>query len=90
MDFSIGFGGLSLRVSGHSVRHRSPLLLANSLAAFHNHFQTVKQNAERMPVIYCRQPVRIGFALDALDALDILVPNLHPRHLRRLLNTTLR
>jgi hypothetical protein len=75
MDFSISFGGLSFRVSGHSPRNRSQFLLASCFAALQNHFQAVKQNAEGSHVTCCRQPVRIGLLPDTLD---ILFPKLYP------------
>lgn len=74
MDFSISCGGLSFRVSGHSPRNRSQLLLASCFAALHNHFQAVKQSAEGSYVTCCRQPVRIGLPPDTLD---ILLPKLY-------------
>jgi len=76
MDFSSSFQSLSFRVSGHSLRNRSHLLLASCFPALHDHFQTVKQSAERIHVTCCRQPVSIGLPLDTLD---ILLPKLYPQ-----------
>lgn len=76
MDFSISCGGLSFRVSGHSLPNRNLRLSANCFPALHDHFQALKQSAERIHVTCCRQPIRIGMSLDTLD---ILFPKLYPQ-----------